>query len=214
MVKHVIGGHWVWSPSVQTLPQDNKIEAYVLPGGVIMQLMREVAAKRPGLITHVGLGTFADPRLGGGRLNAAATDDLVTLIEIDDREYLRYLPIPIDIAQNARKMVFVGTFDTKGAKSTTGGGILTIEANGSVQKLVNDVEQITFSGVQAVSRNQKVLYITERCVFELKPDGVHLIEVTPGIDIGTDILNRMAFRPVVNAPIQIMSSAHFTEHRQ
>ncbi|HIC29589.1 MAG TPA: acyl CoA:acetate/3-ketoacid CoA transferase, partial [Rhodospirillales bacterium] len=98
MVKRVIGGHWVWSPRMQELARDNKIEAYVLPGGVMMQLMREIAAKRPGLITHVGLGTFADPRLDGGRMNDRAKDELVKLIEIDGKEYLRYLPIPIDVA--------------------------------------------------------------------------------------------------------------------
>lgn len=62
MTSKVIGGHWVWSPRMQQMARDNDIEAYVLPGGVIMQLMREVAAGRPGLITHVGLGTFVDPR--------------------------------------------------------------------------------------------------------------------------------------------------------
>ena len=69
MVRKVIGGHWVWSPRMQQLARENKIEAYVLPGGVIMQLMREVAAKRPGLITHVGMGTFVDPRKEGGRMH-------------------------------------------------------------------------------------------------------------------------------------------------
>ncbi len=70
------------------------------------------------------------------------------------------------------------------------------------------------SGAQAISMNQKVLYVTERCVFVLRPDGVHLIEIAPGIDVEADTLNRMAFRPVINAPIRIMSSAHFTEHKQ
>ena len=55
MTSRVIGGHWIWSPRMQQMARDNEIEAYVLPGGVIMQLMREVAAGRPGLITHVGL---------------------------------------------------------------------------------------------------------------------------------------------------------------
>ena len=98
MTSRVIGGHWVWSPRMQQMARDNKIEAYVLPGGVIMQLMREVAAGRPGLITHVGLGTFVDPRQDGGRLNEAAKSDLTELISIDGREYLRYLPIPVSVA--------------------------------------------------------------------------------------------------------------------
>ena len=98
MVKRVIGGHWVWSPRMQELARTGKIEAYVLPGGVVMQLMREVAAGRPGLMTHVGLGTFVDPRLGGGRMNDAAKDDLVELATFDGREYLRYLPQPVHTA--------------------------------------------------------------------------------------------------------------------
>ncbi|MGB1176992.1 MAG: CoA-transferase, partial [Candidatus Puniceispirillaceae bacterium] len=98
MTSRVIGGHWVWSPRMQQMARDNEIEAYVLPGGVIMQLMREVAAGRPGLITHVGLGTFVDPRLDGGRMNEAAKQDLTEIITIDGRDYLRYLPIPVTVA--------------------------------------------------------------------------------------------------------------------
>src|SRR5262245_55753288 len=72
MVKRVIGGHWVWSPRMQELARTEKIEAYVFPGGVAMQLLREIGAGRPGLLTHVGLGTFCDPRVEGCRLNPAA----------------------------------------------------------------------------------------------------------------------------------------------
>ena len=418
MVKKVIGGHWVWSPRMQELARENKIEAYVLPGGVAMQLMREVAAKRPGLITHVGLGTFVDPRLQGGRMNEAAKDELVKLIEVDGETYLRYLPFPvnvallkgsfadedgnisldeepanvdiyamaaaahnsggkvifqvrkkvkngqlsarsvrvpsaivdaivvdedqrqgyelvydpsisgqeftslsqpdlpafsvrqiiarraqqelfdgavinygfgipdevasivaangeqnkfyqtiehgtyggslltgtlfgyaqnptcmidgpsqfdfysgggldiaflgfgeidkdgnvnvsklggttvgpggfIDIAQNARKVVFVGTFDAKGAKISTGDGNLKIEQQGQIRKMVNQVEQITFSGKQAIAEGHQSLYVTERCVFELKSDGMHLIEIAPGVNLQTDILDQMDFKPIV-----------------
>ncbi|MYI70713.1 MAG: acyl CoA:acetate/3-ketoacid CoA transferase, partial [Boseongicola sp. SB0673_bin_14] len=98
MAKRVIGGHWVWSPRMQEMARNGQIEAYVMPSGVTMQLMREIAAKRPGLITHVGLGTFVDPRLDGGKMNSVTTEDLVERIEIDGKTFLRYLPYPIDVA--------------------------------------------------------------------------------------------------------------------
>ena len=67
----------------------------MLPAGVTAQLMREIGAGRAGLITHVGLGTFVDPRLDGGRMNRSAQDTLVELIEIDGRTLLRYKPFPV-----------------------------------------------------------------------------------------------------------------------
>jgi acyl CoA:acetate/3-ketoacid CoA transferase len=431
MVRRVIGGHWVWSPRMQELARAEKIEAYVLPGGVVMQLMREVAAGRPGLMTHVGLGTFVDPRQDGGRMNASAGDDLVELIEIDGKEYLRYLPLPvhaallrgsfadadgnisldeepanvdiyamaaaarnsggkvifqvrerveagalparavripgamvdaivvdpdqrqcyelaydpaisgqrrvaepappmppfsvrqivarrahaelrddavinygfgipdevasivaargelhryhqtiehgtyggtlltgtmfgyarnptcmidgpsqfdfysgggldiaflgfgeidaagnvnasklggltvgpggfIDIAQNARKVVFCGTFDAKGADIRSGDGALSIQHHGEVRKLVGAVEQITFSGRQAGLRGQEVIYVTERAVFRLQDGAMHLSEVAPGVDPRGDILDRMGFAPVVNTDLGVMDNACFT----
>ncbi len=432
MTGRVIGGHWVWSPRMQQMARDNEIEAYVLPGGVIMQLMREVAAGRPGLITHVGLGTFVDPRLDGGRMNEAAKQDLTEIITIDGRDYLRYLPIPvtvallrgsyadedgnisleeepanldiyamaaaahnsggkvifqvrgkvprnslkarevripaalvdaivvdesqqqgydvvydaalsgqdrrddpeaqqpvfsprlviarraqqelrdnavinfgfgipdqiaklidrdghaaryfqtiehgtyggrlmdgdlfgyamnpscmidgpsqfdfysgggldiaflgfgemdaagnvnvsklagntvgpggfIDIAQNARKVVFCGTFDTGGARLETGDGTLRVTAHGRIAKLVETVDQITFSGPQACVQGQHVVYVTERAVFELREDGVHLVEIAPGVDLQGDILDRMGFTPHMHTPPAVMPAALFQE---
>jgi propionate CoA-transferase len=420
MVRKVIGGHWVWSPKMQEMAANDEIEAHVLPGGVAMQLMREIAAGRPGLITHVGLGTFIDPRVDGGRMNAAARDPLCEVIEIAGREYLRYLPFPIhacllkgsiaddegnisldeepanvdtyaiaaavhnsggtvifqvrdrvragelgarqvripgaivdaivvdpgqtqgydigydpsisgqarvplepphdpgfgprrivanrardelragaiinfgygipdeiatilaargeshlyyqtiehgtyggrlltgslfgyaqnascmidgpaqfdfyagggldiaflgfgqvdaagnvnasklggmpvgpggfiDIAQNARKVVFVGTFDAKGAELVSGDGRLTISRHGAVTKFVDKVDQITFSGPQALRQGQEVLYVTERAVFRLGANGPVLVETAPGVDPEADVLARMAFRPEVRA---------------
>ena len=95
MVKRVIGGHWVWSLRMQQLAKDEKIEAYVRPGSVITQLMREIGAGRAGLLSHVGLGTFVDPRVDGGRMNRSAVEDLVDVIIIDGEEWLRYKPFPV-----------------------------------------------------------------------------------------------------------------------
>lgn len=431
MVRRVIGGHWVWSPRMQEMARDEKIEAYVLPGGVVMQLYREIAAGRPGLFTHVGLGTFIDPRIEGGKLNRRTTEDLVEVANIDGRELLRYKPFPIDvalirgsygdaqgnisleqeaanleiyavaaaahnsggkviaqvrtavevgtlaaravrvpgaivdavvvdpgqsmtydivydptmsgervglapaeppqpftvrqaiarraaaelydgavinygfgipdavaklvaarghldryyqtiehgtyggslldgtlfgfarnpsamidapsqfdfysgggldiaflgfgeadakghvnvsklggvpvgpggfidIAQNARKVVFCGTFDAKGAEVAVGDGTVRIARHGEVTKLVQEVEQITFSGTVAMSRGQEVLYVTERAVFELTPQGMVLAEVAPGVDVRRDILERMAFRPLVPAEPAVMAEDFFT----
>ena len=427
MVKRVIGGHWIWSPKMQEMARDNLIEAYVMPAGVTMQLMREIAAKRPGLFTHVGLGTFVDPRLGGGKMNSAAVEDLVEFTEIDGKEYLRYLPYQItaallkgsaadddgnisldeepanveiyalasavhncggkvifqvrrrvprgslsarsvripsaiidavvvdpeqrqgydlrydpaisgeisseaappaapafsvrsivarrakrelldgavvnygfgipdevaaiaasegsstryfqtiehgtyggtlltgslfgyarnascmidgpsqfdfysgggldiaflgfgevdeqgnvnvsklggltvgpggfmDIAQNAKKVVFCGAFDAKGSEIETGDGRLRIKRYGNVRKFVKRVEQITFSGQRARSAGQEIIYVTERCVFRLVEDGLQLTEIAPGVNLQSDILDQMGFRPrMIDSPNEIGS---------
>jgi propionate CoA-transferase len=98
MVRRVIGGHWSWSPAMQKLARENRIEAYSFPAGVISTLLRESGAGRPGLISRIGLGTFADPRLQGGKCNERATEDLVELVQFDGQEYLRYKPFRIDFA--------------------------------------------------------------------------------------------------------------------
>ncbi len=432
MVKRVIGGHWVWSPRMQQLAAEEKIEAYVLPGGVAMQLFREIGAGRPGLLTHVGLGTFVDPRQDGGRMNRSARDSLVELHEISGRELLFYKSFPIDvavlrgsfgdahgnisldqepanvdiyaaalaahnsggkvivqvrtavdvgalparsvrlpgaivdavvvdpgqsmgydlvydptmsgeiksppaipdlgrldvrqliarraaeelregavlnfgfgipdgvakliaarghsdryyttiehgtyggelldgtlfgyarnatamidgpsqfdfysgggldiaflgfgeidghghvnvsrlggvtvgpggfidIAQNARKVVFCGTFDAKGARYEIGNGHLVIKSHGEVVKLVENVEQITYSGTEALKRGQSVAYVTERAVFELSEQGLVLTEVAPGIDVRRDVIERMQFQPHVPGEPGLMNGSLFSE---
>jgi len=114
----------------------------------------------------------------------------------------------IDISQGAKTMVFCGSFAAKGVRNEIGGGRLRILAHGDVPKLVAAVAGITFSGAQARARGQRVIYVTERAVFQLTPEGVELIEVAPGIDIKSDVLNRMQFQPIVKTPMT-MAAKYF-----
>jgi propionate CoA-transferase len=98
MVRRVIGAHWGWSPRLQDMARRELIEAYCLPQGVMSHLLRATAAGGPGVVTQIGLGTFVDPRIDGGRLNARATESLVEVLELHGREWLLYRTLPVDVA--------------------------------------------------------------------------------------------------------------------
>ncbi len=424
LIRRAIGGHWGLVPRLGAMAMDNRIEAWNLPLGVISHLYRDIAAGLPGNLSRVGLGTFVDPRLQGGKVNARTTEDLVSVTELAGEELLFYrLPKPqvafirasvadpdgnlslerealtqdtlavamavknaggiviaqveylcergsllprqvkvpgilvdcvvlarpeyhrqtygtayspalsgqmrvpfdalpampfderkiiarraacellpnavvnlgigmpegvadianeerllpymtltaepgvvggvpgsglnfgsstnataqldmnqqfdfydgggldlavlglaecdargninvsrfgpklagaggfINITQNSRTVVFVGTFSAGGLQVAVEDGKLTIVQEGRHRKFVEAIEQVTFSGDYAARAGKKVLYVTERCVFALTPEGLELVEVAPGIDIERDILSQMAFRPIVRQPV-------------
>jgi propionate CoA-transferase len=103
----------------------------------------------------------------------------------------------INITQNSKSVVFVGTFTAGGLEVAIEGGKVRIVKEGRARKFVNRIEQVTFSGPFAAAAGKKVLYVTERAVFRLGPEGLELIEVAPGIDVERDILGQMEFRPLV-----------------
>ena len=106
----------------------------------------------------------------------------------------------INITQNSRIVLFIGTFTAGGLQVQVGEGQLKILQEGKHRKFVETIEQITFSGEYAARVGKKVLYITERCVLTLTPEGLELTEVAPGVDIERDILPYMAFKPIIRTP--------------
>lgn len=115
----------------------------------------------------------------------------------------------IDISQTSKKIVFCTYFKTKGFKATVDDEGLHIVSEGEVSKFVSKVEQITFNGKYSRERQQEVVIVTERCVFNLRKEGVVLTEIAPGIDLEKDVLAQMDFKPIVSENLKTMDARIF-----
>lgn len=99
MLSKVIGGHWGLAPKLGTLALENKIQGYNLPQGVISHMFRDIASGKKGTISKIGIGTFVDPQLQGGKVNEVTTEEIVKDISIEGERYLYFkAPSKIDFA--------------------------------------------------------------------------------------------------------------------
>ena len=168
LLKRVIGGFWGINPKLVDLAKNNFIEAYNIPQGVIARLFSSIASKSPGLITKTGLGTYIDPRNGGGKLNEITKDDLIDLIQIGGEEYLLYKSQKIDIG-------FI-----RGTASDDDGN-LSVEKEAAILEILPLAMAAHNSGGKVIAQVEQI-----KSTGEIKPKNV----IVPGYLVDYVVLSR------------------------
>jgi len=115
----------------------------------------------------------------------------------------------INISHTAKKVVFCSTFTAGGLRVQAEEGKLRVVNEGRHRKFVDRIGHLTFNAAYAGSKGISILYVTERAVFRIVPDGLELIEIAPGIDLETDVLAHMSFRPLISSELRLMDEAIF-----
>lgn len=145
LLKRIVGGHFgVGGPILMKLIMDNQIEAYNLPQGVLVNLPREIAGGRPGFLTKVGLGTFVDPRVEGGKVNAKTTEEIVEVVDFAGEEWLFYKSPKVDVAL------------IRGTRADENGNI-TMENEGMLIEALSVAQAARASGGIVIAQVQQVV---------------------------------------------------------
>ncbi|MFN3169555.1 MAG: acyl CoA:acetate/3-ketoacid CoA transferase [Hyphomicrobiales bacterium] len=188
LMKRIVSGSFInpvdpktgQRPALMRLVHDNKVEAYSWPIGASMHWLREVARKSPGYITRVGLGTYADPRHGGGKFTDRAQDDLIRVISIDDEELLYYPTWPIDVA-----ILRASSADEHGNLSWEDEPLLT--ANVALALAAKA------SGGKVIAQVRRMVGQSERSAPQVRIPGVYVDEIV--IDGDQMMTTDVAFEP-------------------
>lgn len=195
LLKRIVTGTYVDSPQISKLAAEDEIEAYTLPQGALSQLMREMAAGRPGLVTHVGLGTFIDPRYGGGRQSSSAREDLIELVTLAGREWLFYKPYHVDVAflrgttadedgnVTMEEEAVFGEMLSMAQATRRAGGIVVVQVKRLAKKGTLPPKQVKIPGLLVdlvvVDRDQLQTYLTHYDPAYAGEVRIPLSEITP-----------------------------------